>query len=334
MLFLMVSSLGFQLIVGVFIGVLRALGVNTGSLWVFIAIFVASFLLPLFLWLKITGESFRKSMPNQPLGLVNILLIIALSLLIQPLMMLVSGFSSLFFPNTAAELLSTVSAQPWWLMMLALAVAPGVIEELVFRGYLQSAQMRGFRSGQSFAKIALMNGLLFAIMHLNPHQFLYTFFLGIFFAYVVHYTKSIWAGIISHFTLNGSQVTLANWATQAVAYQDVPDITFAQSMYNAFAETNPALAQSLYDFFSNISPEVVAIIGASILSAITAPIAIAIFITFKNYNKARNLKTPTQTEPTPEIILDPDAPPQQWRQRIDWYLLGVILLFIAIIAIT
>jgi len=347
MLFLMVFFIGIQLIIGIGIGVIQAAGITTamfGTLWFAIAIQLASLLLPLFIWLAITGDSFKRHMPSQPLGGVNILLIVVFSIFVQPTMMLISAFFSLFFVNDAAEIFTHFAAQPWWLIMLAIAVTPGVVEELVFRGYIQSNQ-----KSSAFWKIAVMNGFLFGLMHLSPHQFLYTFVLGVVFAYLVYFTRSIWAGILSHFIVNGSQVSLAHWATGAADGMDAyaAEVTFAQTLYDSFVETDPEMAQRMYDWAYGITPEIIAIIGVGILVVITLPIAVALFVAMRNHNIRRNAAMAVTNEPVDvaaeevsaeieEITMAEIAENEEFRpvwSKVDWYLVGVVAIYVVFIVL-
>ena len=141
---------------------------------------------------------------KKPLGLINIVLIIAISLIIQPLVMLVSGLTSLFFPNPASALLSDLVALPIPLALAILALTPAICEELVFRGFIQARY-----EAQPMVYTALVNGLFFGIIHLNLHQFGYAFLMGIVFAYMVYFTQSIYSAILSHFVINASQFFLA-----------------------------------------------------------------------------------------------------------------------------
>ena len=49
----------------------------------------------------------------------------------------------------------------------------------------------------------ILNGLLFAVFHLDLQQGLYTFLMGILFATLVIRTNSIFSSIIAHITING-----------------------------------------------------------------------------------------------------------------------------------
>lgn len=295
------------------------------SMWYIIFMQIVRLLLPLLIWLVMTKDSFKRHMPTQPMGALNYVYVVFISLLAIPAMMLVSGITSLFVNNDVADFLAEASGSgySWLVMMLAIAVTPGIIEELVFRGYIQSTS-RG-----SIRKIAIFNGLLFAIMHLNLHQFMYTFLLGIFFAYMLYYTRNIWSVIISHFLVNGVNVTLAHWAMQSVDYVDTAaEQTFSQIMYESLVTTDPELAQRAYDMFHGIDVTWIAI-GMIGFFAIFATIgAAALFYALVQHNKKGNAAFDSE-KVVDEVIMDEvtdDSPP---HSKIDICFILVIVIYIA-----
>ena len=221
MLFLIIWSI---IVLFVIIGVLEVLYVTHGldtnavlmSPWFLIGYQLVNLMLPLAIWMLIKREGFSNT-PNWKLGGKNIILIVALSFLLQPAMMLLSAISSLFFPNPIADMLNDFTQHPFLLVVVAAAVTPAICEEVVFRGYIQSRQ-RG-----TIMKVALLNGLFFAIIHLNLHQFAYTFAMGVVFAYLVYYTRSVWAGILPHFIINATQATWGRLAMLAEVAEDAPE---------------------------------------------------------------------------------------------------------------
>jgi len=177
----------------------------SNSPWFMIFMQVMIMIVPLFIWLSVFGEKIKNHLPNERLGKKNVLYVIALSLLIMPLANIISGLTSIFFPNEVSEIVyGALENNPLVPMLLAVAVAPAICEEIVFRGYLQST----FKN-KPLIIMLLANGFFFAIIHHSPQQFFYTFAMGIFFAYIVHATRSIFASIISHFVMNASSVILA-----------------------------------------------------------------------------------------------------------------------------
>ena len=175
------------------------------SPWFRFVIQVLGLILPLLIFAQVTNTKSEVIGPLQRHGfsLANGILIAAISIFLQPLMMLISAFTSLFIPNPVSEAMTEIVAMPIPLALLLVAVTPAICEEIVFRGYIQSA----YREQPIFI-MALVNGIFFGIIHLNMHQFSYALIMGIIFAYMVYITKSIYAAMLSHFIINGMQVLL------------------------------------------------------------------------------------------------------------------------------
>lgn len=94
----------------------------------------------------------------------------------------------------------------WYHFMLdtiKLAIVPAFCEELLFRGLILDRLSRFGR-----AKAIFISALLFALMHQNPAQILYTFILGLVLGYMFFESGSIWGGIILHFVNNFTQVIM------------------------------------------------------------------------------------------------------------------------------
>lgn len=86
---------------------------------------------------------------------------------------------------------------PWWLLVVAVVVAP-VVEEIFFRGFV----FGGMRKKYGWRKAALISSALFAVIHLEWTAFLPIFILGCFFAYLYHRSNSIWPAILVHASTN------------------------------------------------------------------------------------------------------------------------------------
>ncbi len=82
-------------------------------------------------------------------------------------------------------------------------LAAPIIEELLFRGFLQSA----IRTTFGKLKAIFISGSLFALVHLNAHVFLQIFILGLLLAYLFEKTESLIAPITVHILHNS--ITLA-----------------------------------------------------------------------------------------------------------------------------
>jgi membrane protease YdiL (CAAX protease family) len=86
---------------------------------------------------------------------------------------------------------------------LALAVLTPVIEEIVHRAYILTALRR-----RGFLLAILVSALIFAVFH-RQSSWAFALFAGIIFGVQYWTTKSLWASIISHATVNA--VSLIDW---------------------------------------------------------------------------------------------------------------------------
>ncbi len=83
-------------------------------------------------------------------------------------------------------------------------LAAPIMEELVFRGFLQSA----VRNTLGKQKAILVSGLLFAIVHLDVYIFLQIFILGLLLAYLFEKTGSLIAPITVHIFHNSATLAI------------------------------------------------------------------------------------------------------------------------------
>lgn len=179
-----------------------------------------SFGIPFLLYIIIKKKNLSKTLSLKPLDIKNFLLIVAITFASMPIAMFISSLSSLVAPNVASDILlpAVDTYQLVWLI-IAIGVTPAIFEEIIFRGmfYKELEPLPDFAS-------AVIGGFLFGIIHFNFQQFSYAFALGILFAYFVHYTKSIWAPILSHFLFNSLNVVmiylLSNMMTDHFEYID------------------------------------------------------------------------------------------------------------------
>ena len=115
-----------------------------------------------------------------------------------------SAILSLFGYQSSGS--SAVTSYPLWLLFIELfvtAVLPGICEEVAHRGMLLST-FKKF----GMKKAIILTGLLFGLMHLNIEQFFYTSIIGMFLAYLVLLSGSIYPAMIIHFMNNAISVVL------------------------------------------------------------------------------------------------------------------------------
>lgn len=145
------------------------------------------------------------------IGIKPILWGLLLTLILIPITSFLNLLGQLFVPNEITAQIQyyssltggTVWDKPFLLNLLYMAILPAVVEEFLFRGVL----FQGFRSCGLF-KTAFLTSLMFALAHGNLNQFLYAFAIGLFLAYLVEASGSIYAAMLVHMALNSVTVLL------------------------------------------------------------------------------------------------------------------------------
>lgn len=130
---------------------------------------------------------------------VTVILVIIIQAFLQS--MLGSGIDLFSTYNSVSESIysGTVIFQ-----LIATAVIAPVVEELIFRGLI----FKRLRIRLGFVPSALVASIIFGVLHGNFVQFVYAFFMGLFFSYVYEKYKTIWAPIIFHSGANFISVIL------------------------------------------------------------------------------------------------------------------------------
>ena len=226
---------------------------------------IVSFVIPFFIYLAIKRCKIRDVLDLKRISLTNIILITLLMIFVQPMMMFLSAVSTLFFPNNVSTVIEMLFTGSLPLLILTIAVTPAICEEIIFRGVIAS----GYKK-IDLKTACLVNGFLFGIMHRDPQQFLYAFILGSVFYLFLHYTSSIFAPILAHFVVNGSQAFLAH-------------SVLSMEYYQQYAYSMPDIDVSIFEGNETI----MAIIFTAILSVVALPFFIWIFSYFVKHNKAK-----------------------------------------------
>ncbi len=136
-------------------------------------------------------------------SMANMGLSVAILLAMQPFLMVMSGLSQLVFGNALEGLAEEILRYPLWASAYMIAVMPAICEEMLFRGVV----LHGYRN-HSMKTAIIMNGVLFGLFHLNGHQFVYTFFIGVALALVTWVTGSILPAMVMHFLNNYFSVSM------------------------------------------------------------------------------------------------------------------------------
>ena len=109
-------------------------------------------------------------------------------------------FGMIGYKNPFASAESFAVKNVWTLLIVPVimsAVLPGICEEFLNRGMLQNSL-----NPLSPRKAIFFSALLFACLHYNINQVVYTFFVGLLLGTITYFCKSIWPAVIMHFTNN------------------------------------------------------------------------------------------------------------------------------------
>jgi ABC-2 type transport system permease protein/sodium transport system permease protein len=119
----------------------------------------------------------------------------------------------------ARKLLAALPEVPLWLVLAALAVAPAVCEELLFRGYV----LRALLAATSERNSIVLSAILFGVFHvlttdaLAAGRLLPSTFLGLILGWVAWRTASAVPGMLLHACHNGLLLTLGYYRDELSA---------------------------------------------------------------------------------------------------------------------
>lgn len=119
--------------------------------------------------------------------------------------------------------------------LLVVALTPAVMEELFFRGYLQSTCRRMWNP-----HVAIwLTALLFSFIHFQFFGFFYRMGLGALFGYLVYYSGSLWPAVVAHAAHNAVGVLaiygVAHWGWPAELEQQEAQVPLALGAAAALA---------------------------------------------------------------------------------------------------
>lgn len=163
--------------------------------------------IPVLVYIIITKQSVKDVLKLNKVHIKDIFFSFLIAILFLPTMMILSAITQLFSSNDVAQILSYTSQGSVFASLFVIAGFPAFFEEFIMRGVVLSEY-----KNVSIKKAAIMNGVLFAMLHLNIQQSLYALAMGALVSYLVYYTKSIFTSMTFHFTVNGINVCMAWFA--------------------------------------------------------------------------------------------------------------------------
>jgi len=201
MLFFVLYLLVFQFAVYL---VLPLTGFEPGILSHMALVQVIGLFVPFLFYLLFTRQKFKSVLLLTPLSVKNTLIVLLISIAIIPMVHLISYLLSFIFHPMIFDVMGDIAGTPLWASLLVIGVLPSLFEEFLMRGAIYKEYEE-----VSIRKRAVMTGLFFGIMHFNFHQSLYAFFFGILYAYLLYYTRSIFAPMLMHFVNNSLSVMMS-----------------------------------------------------------------------------------------------------------------------------
>jgi membrane protease YdiL (CAAX protease family) len=102
-------------------------------------------------------------------------------------------------------LVSAHSAPELLFVLLVVSITPAIVEELLFRGLVQSSFERRMKS----TRAAIWTGVIFGLFHFNPFALVPLIVLGCFFGILRMRSRSIVIAMTVHFLNNGLAVVVA-----------------------------------------------------------------------------------------------------------------------------
>lgn len=189
---------------------------------------------PCFVYCRWKHIKIREFIPYRKIGIITIILVVICTYLMYPLIIVLNAVSMLFSNSGTASVMGLMQEQNFFLSTLFMAVLPACVEEFMFRGVL----FQTYRKSKMLPAIFL-SAFLFGCMHMNLNQFVYAFALGVYLAFLVEATGSIFSSMLAHFTLNFTSVVMTSLmpylydvfgVSQEEALQQVPQGGYAVSM--------------------------------------------------------------------------------------------------------
>lgn len=156
----------------------------------------------------------KTCIPFKKISIKNMIYIYLISIFIQPLFSFISSITSIFQENEISDVIVEFTKIQYWQTLLTVAVMPALIEEFIFRGII----LTGYNGVNPWVGI-ITSSFFFGAIHLNITQLFYAIVAGVFFAFLVKTTGSIWSSVWSHFILNGTQISLAYLLYNAIPEQ-------------------------------------------------------------------------------------------------------------------
>lgn len=139
--------------------------------------------------------------------------------------------------------------------IIVLALVPAVVEEFFFRGVLQGIFQRWI--GNWHLSI-LITGIIFSAIHFQFYGFLPRMLLGVFFGYLLVWSKNIWLPVFAHFLNNFTVTVIAFvYTRQGKSFDQLQESTdFSMAMYIFSFIATISLLAAIFVFYKKKRKEI------------------------------------------------------------------------------
>ncbi|MBI3831749.1 MAG: CPBP family intramembrane metalloprotease [Planctomycetes bacterium] len=141
-------------------------------------------------------------------------------------------------PSLSSPQLEAFKALPIWVLVGMLALAPGIFEEHLFRGFLLSSLRQDRMTGRSWG--VFLSAAIFAAFHIPLFRQPVVFLIGLALGYLAWESRSIWPGVIFHFMNNAlslryEDALLPNGIDKATGVMPSPPPLYVAAAAGVFA---------------------------------------------------------------------------------------------------
>ena len=170
-------------------------------------------LLPNLIYLKLRGFSLKQTLLLNAISITQIMFIVLIMIFAYPIAVFLNAVVMAIINNFSDTIPTAVpiptNSLEYLIGMFTIALAPGICEEIMFRGTILSAYGK-----LGYKKSVLITAVLFGLFHFNIMNFAGPVFLGIILGVIVYKTNSIFASIFAHTLNNGMALTIGYLITK------------------------------------------------------------------------------------------------------------------------
>jgi len=196
-------------------------------------------LLPVLAFLIVGKYNIKDTLKLRKTRPINYLIIVALMIVGMPVVgvlnaIVLGAIRLIFGKNLPIQQILIPDVPTLFIAILVIGVSAAVCEETLFRGLIS----KGYERFGAITSLATTS-ILFGILHRDIQKCVSTILLGALIGFIVHRTKSIYAGMVAHFTNNTVAVLLTFGAaklseklaemgikqTQSLDFSNIPTAT-------------------------------------------------------------------------------------------------------------